>query len=81
VPVPTLDAVVKLHVLTTNYFASDLINNATVPTLQGGTITLFTTPAAGVKITGSAQPVSTITTANRVATNGVIHVINRVMLP
>ncbi len=81
VPVATLDAVVKFHVLTTNYFSADFTNNAVVPTLQGGTLTVSTTPAPGVKITGSAQPVSTITTANIVATNGVIHVINRVMLP
>ena len=81
VPIATLDAVVKYHVLTTNVFASDLVNNATATTLQGGTITIATTPAAGVKITGSAQPFSTITAANITATNGVIHVINRVMLP
>jgi uncharacterized surface protein with fasciclin (FAS1) repeats len=80
VPLATLDAVVKYHVLTTNVFASDLINNSTAVTLQGGTITI-TTPPAGVKITGSAQPVSGISTANVTATNGVIHVINRVMLP
>jgi uncharacterized surface protein with fasciclin (FAS1) repeats len=81
VPIATLDAVVKYHVLTTNVFASDLVNNTTATTLQGGTITIATTPAAGVKITGSAQPVSAITAPNITATNGVIHVINRVMLP
>ena len=81
VPIATLDAVVKYHVLTTNVFASDLVNNATATTLQGGTITIATTPAAGVKITGSAQPFSTITAVNITATNGVIHVLNRVMLP
>jgi len=81
VPVAILDAVVKYHVLTTNYFASDLINNAQIPTVQGGTVTISTVPGAGVKITGSVQPVSFITKSNVVATNGVIHVINRVMLP
>jgi uncharacterized surface protein with fasciclin (FAS1) repeats len=81
VPLATLTAVVRYHVITTNVFASDLINNATAITLQGGTITTSTIPAAGVKITGSAQPVSLITAANIKATNGVIHVINLIMLP
>jgi uncharacterized surface protein with fasciclin (FAS1) repeats len=80
VPVATLEAVVKYHVLTTNVFASDLINNTTAQTLQGGNIRI-TTPPAGVKIDGSTQPVSAITAANITATNGVIHVIGRVMLP
>jgi uncharacterized surface protein with fasciclin (FAS1) repeats len=80
VPLPTLDAVVKYHVLTTNVFASDLINNTTAQTLQTGNIRI-TTPPAGVKIDGSTQPVSLITVANITATNGVIHVLSRVMLP
>jgi uncharacterized surface protein with fasciclin (FAS1) repeats len=80
VPIATLETVVKYHVLLTNVFASDLINNTTAQTLQGGNIRI-TTPPAGVKIDGSTQPVSAITAANITATNGVIHVIGRVMLP
>jgi uncharacterized surface protein with fasciclin (FAS1) repeats len=80
VPLATLTAVIQLHVLTTNVFASDLINNTTVQTLQTGNLRI-TTPPAGVKIDGSTQPVSLITVANITATNGVIHVLSRVMLP
>lgn len=80
-PVPLLEQVVKYHVIATNVFASDLVNGATAPTLQGGTVTVNATPAANVKITTSAQPVSPITAANIVATNGVIHKIGRVMIP
>ncbi len=80
VPLATLDIVVKYHILATNVFASDLVNNTTAQTLQGGNIRI-TTPPAGVKIDGSTQPVSNITTANITATNGVIHVLSRVMLP
>ena len=80
VPLATLDTVIQYHVLATNVFASDLINNTTAQTLQGGNIRI-TTPPAGVKIDGSTQPVSNITTANITATNGVIHVLSRVMLP
>ena len=80
VPLVALDAIVKFHVLTTNVFASDLINNTTAQTLQTGNIRI-TTPPAGVKIDGSTQPVSLIAVANITATNGVIHVLSRVMLP
>lgn len=81
IPMVILDAIIKYHVLNTNVFSSDFINSTTKVTLQGGTVTLSTTPSAGVKITGSAEPFAGITSANIVATNGVIHVINRAMLP
>jgi uncharacterized surface protein with fasciclin (FAS1) repeats len=81
VPIPTLDVIVKYHILTTSVFTTDFINNYLITSLQGGNITLFTTPGAGVKITTGSQPASAITTANIVATNGVMHVINKVMLP
>ncbi len=79
VPLATLETVVKYHVLPTNVFASDFINAGTLTTIQGGTLTV--TAPASVRITGSAQPLSVVTTANIVATNGVVHVINRVILP
>jgi uncharacterized surface protein with fasciclin (FAS1) repeats len=76
-----LEPILKYHVLGTNVFASDLVNGATAPTLQGGTVTVNATPVANVKITTSAQPASPITVPNIVATNGVIHKIGRVMIP
>jgi uncharacterized surface protein with fasciclin (FAS1) repeats len=80
VPQATLETVVKYHVLTTNVFASDLINNTTAQTLQGGNLRI-TLPPAAVKIDGSAETASAVTVANITATNGVIHVINKVLLP
>jgi uncharacterized surface protein with fasciclin (FAS1) repeats len=80
VPQATLETVVKYHVLATNVFASDLINNTTAQTIQGGNLRI-TLPPAAVKIDGSASPASNIATANITATNGVIHVIDRVLLP
>ena len=76
----TLDLVVRNHVLGTNVFASDLVNGATVPTLQGGNLLVNLSPAR-VKIATSTQPSSNIAVANITATNGVIHVIDRVLLP
>lgn len=80
VPVNTLETVVKYHVLTTNVFASDLTNGATVPTLQGGNLQVNLSPAR-VKIANSSAPASNIVAVDITATNGVIHVIDRVLLP
>ncbi len=80
VPIGTLETVVRYHVLGTNVFASDLTNGANVPTVQGGNLLVNLSPAR-VKIATSAQPSSNITAVNITATNGVIHVIDRVLLP
>ena len=79
-PASDVVAILKAHVIGTNVFASDLIQGATAPTLQPNvTLTIGTTPAASVIITGSNNPVSNIVAANIVATNGVIHVIDKVL--
>jgi uncharacterized surface protein with fasciclin (FAS1) repeats len=80
-PVADVAAIVKKHVLTTNVFSSDLIAGAVTPeTLQTGvTLTVGTTPAS-VKITGSASAASNIVTPDILATNGVVHVIDKVLL-
>jgi uncharacterized surface protein with fasciclin (FAS1) repeats len=70
--------VVKQHVLTTNVFAGDLTEGATPTTLQANTLTVNLNPVR-VKVTGSASASSNVTTANVVATNGVIHIIDRVL--
>jgi uncharacterized surface protein with fasciclin (FAS1) repeats len=80
VPLATLDAVVKYHVLATNVFASDLTSGARIPSLQGGNVEVEVSPAR-VKVSTSTQPFSNIAVANITATNGVIHVIDRVLLP
>ena len=81
-PASAVAAIVKAHVIGTNVFAGDLIQDNTLETLQNGvTLTIKTMPAASVKITGSSMAPSLITSADIVATNGVIHVINKVLLP
>ena len=76
----TVSTVVGLHVLPTNVFASDLINNTNATSVQGSQLLITTSPAA-IKVAASANPASAITTADIVTTNGVIHVIDRVILP
>ena len=82
-PVSAVAAIVKAHVLSTNVFASDLIQGQTTGTLQpGATLVIGTTPPS-VKITTSANPASNILApsgVNIVATNGVVHLIDRVLL-
>ena len=71
--------VVRLHVIPTNVFASDLINNATANALVGS-LSIATSPAR-IRASGSSNPYSNVVTANLLATNGVVHVIDRVILP
>lgn len=80
-PANVITNVVKYHVLGTSVFASDLVAGATPATLQPGTVTIGLTPSANVKVTGSANAASGITVTNIVATNGVVHIIDRVLLP
>lgn len=79
-PVADVLGIVGTHAFSTNIFASDLTNGPTGPTLNTTkTLTVSTSPVT-VKITGSSAGVSAVTTANVVATNGVIHIIDKVLL-
>ncbi|MES2645904.1 MAG: fasciclin domain-containing protein [Bacteroidota bacterium] len=75
--------IVTAHVLPTNVFSSDLINAATAATIKPGTsLTVGTTPPS-VKISTSAATPSNIVVpagVNIIATNGVIHLIDKVLL-
>ena len=76
---PTLDAVLKNHVVAgANVFDTDLTDNMTVTTL-GGDITANVT--GGATLTDSNGRIIDIIATNVQADNGVIHAINRVILP
>lgn len=76
---PTLDAVLKNHVVAgANVFDTDLTDNMTVTTL-GGDITANVT--GGATLTDSSGRIIDIIATNVQADNGVIHAINRVILP
>lgn len=73
-------AIVGQHAFTTNIFASDLTAGTTGTTVNPAkTLTIGLSPVT-VKVTGSANPASAVTAADIIATNGVVHVINRVLL-
>jgi transforming growth factor-beta-induced protein len=83
--IPTLEAVLKYHVLGARVFSTDLPNlPSNVVTTLGGTITLnlgaltITDTDAALSL-GSAD--ASIVSTDILGTNGVIHVINQVLLP
>src|SRR5690606_32494743 len=79
VPTDTLAATLAMHVVAgANVQASGLSNNLTISTL-GGNITANVT--GGATLTDANNRVSNITFTNVQAANGVIHVINKVILP
>jgi uncharacterized surface protein with fasciclin (FAS1) repeats len=83
--IPTLEAVLTYHVLGARVFSSDLSNlPSNVVATIGGNITLN---LASLTITDTDAALSlgsvdaTITATDILGTNGVIHVINQVLLP
>ena len=82
-PIPAVAAIVKAHLFSTSVFASDLIQGQTVATLQSGALLVVGTTPPSVKLSTSMNPASNILApsgVNIIATNGVIHLIDRVIL-
>jgi uncharacterized surface protein with fasciclin (FAS1) repeats len=82
---PTLAKILQYHVLPTRQTAADLVaGSATQPTLytfEGAASTLALNTTSGVKITDEVLTEATVVTANVPASNGVIHVIDKVLVP
>ena len=81
--VSTLTNVLLYHVVGARAFSADLVEGlTTAPTLLSGKSLSFSI-SGGAKVTGSGNggTASNITKVNIVAKNGVIHVIDRVLLP
>lgn len=80
VPTATLENVLKYHVVAGASVAStDLVNNMNVTTFQGGMFTITTT--GGAKITDANNRVSSIILTDVQCSNGIVHAIDRVLLP
>merc|ERR1711957_403485 len=66
--------ILKYHVVSGKFLSSDLTDGETVPTLDGNK-----------NVTVSLDPTrinnATVTTPNLMASNGVVHVINKVLIP
>lgn len=82
IPIETLDAVLKYHVISGANVQADQLSNTSIATLGGNNITIDLTNGAQIK-TGSNQTVNILVGAatNDVqGTNGVIHAIDAVLL-
>lgn len=77
----TLAGILAYHVLNGRIFSSDLTDGAMPNTLANKTLTIGVSDAAVTVKGNSNTAASTVIKANVVATNGVIHVIDQVLLP
>lgn len=80
IPVATLLAVLRYHVVGGRAFSSDLANGA-LPMLAGGNTTVSLTSGATIRGNGNGTNASNITATNIMCRNGVVHLIDRVLLP
>ncbi|MFW6210288.1 MAG: fasciclin domain-containing protein [Patescibacteria group bacterium] len=71
-----LQAVLAYHVVPGSYTAADLTSGMTLETVSGETITV-TTSESGVTLNDNA----TVATADVMTSNGVVHIIDAVLLP
>ena len=84
---PTLAKILQYHVLPTKKAAADLVAagatsaQATLYNFENAATTLALNTSAGVKITDEVLTQATVATANVAASNGVIHVIDKVLVP
>ncbi|MDR6159587.1 MULTISPECIES: fasciclin domain-containing protein [Chryseobacterium] len=80
IPQATLENTLKYHVVTgANVASTNLTNNMTVTTFQGGTFKINTT--GGAKITDNNSRISNIIATDVQCNNGIIHAIDKVLLP
>ena len=80
VPTATLENVLKYHVVAgANVASTDITNNMNVTTFQGGAFKITTT--GGVKITDANNRVSNVVATDVQCSNGIIHVIDKVLIP
>lgn len=80
IPVATLLAVLQYHVVPGRAFSSDL-SNGSLPMLAGGNTTVTLNGGPAITGNGNSGNVSNILSTDIVARNGVVHVIDRVLLP
>lgn len=76
----TLASILTYHVIAARAFSSDLSDGQSLSTVNGGNLMISLGNQATVKGNGNNAP-SIITSVNMLATNGVIHLIDRVLLP
>lgn len=79
IPAPVLEAVLTYHVVAGSIRSGALTNGQVVTTVNSATFTVNT--EGGVTITDANNRVANVIQADIIASNGVIHVIDKVILP
>jgi uncharacterized surface protein with fasciclin (FAS1) repeats len=79
--VAQLGTVLKYHVLGTQVLSKDIVFPTTTPTVAGPTITINGTGLSDATIADSTTTAAKITAVDVRASNGVIHVIDKVLQP
>lgn len=80
IPKSTLENTLKYHVIASaNVASNNLTNNMSIATFQGGSFTINTT--GGAKITDAKGRISNIISTDVQCSNGIIHAIDKVILP
>lgn len=80
IPTAVLENALKYHVVAgANVGSGDIVNNMTVTTFQGGTFKITTN--GGVKITDAKNRVANVIATDVQCSNGIIHVLDKVILP
>lgn len=84
-PASTLASILQYHVLGSRKLAADLTaggtTQATLYKLNGNTVSLTLNFTGGVNIQDGALTTAKVTTADVAASNGVIHVVDKVLVP
>jgi uncharacterized surface protein with fasciclin (FAS1) repeats len=84
IPIATLIATLKFHAIQGRTFSSDLVNGNL--TMVSGGLTTITLPSGASTVAtisgfGNGTNTAKITKVNIVARNGVIHVIDKILIP
>jgi len=84
-PATALASILSYHVLPAKKTAADLVaggaTQATIYSFSGSATTLALNTTGGVKITDAALTTANVSAANVPASNGVIHVVDKVLVP
>ena len=82
IPEQTLTNALKYHVVAgENFLSTDLMNNMQVSTILGQSFTIKISPTDGAQIEDANLRIADIKVVNVQADNGVVHVIDKVLLP